>query len=94
MVPCCKQRVVQFGTNQISNRIVYQLQGLIQMQNGASKSKGWIFGYKLHMSCSTGKLIVPLSANVRTANVHDSKMYCTLIKSFSGLVENILCDPA
>ena len=28
---------------------------------GFSKSKGWVFGYKLHMSCSTGKLIVPLS---------------------------------
>ncbi len=61
---------------------------------GYPKSKGWIFGYKLHMSCSTGKLIVPLSANVSTANVHDSKMYCTLVESLSGLVENILCDPA
>ncbi len=25
---------------------------------GFSKSKGWIFGYKLHMSCSVGELIV------------------------------------
>ncbi|MDE1863746.1 MAG: hypothetical protein KGI33_12690, partial [Thaumarchaeota archaeon] len=23
---------------------------------GYSKSKGWVFGYKLHLSCSTGKL--------------------------------------
>ena len=61
---------------------------------GYSKSKGWIFGYKLHMSCSTGKLIVPLSANISTANVHDSKMYCTLVESLAGLVETILCDPA
>ena len=61
---------------------------------GYSKSKGWIYGYKLHMSCSTGKLIVPLSANISTANVHDGKMYCTLVESLSGLVENILCDPA
>ena len=36
---------------------------------GYSKSKGWIFGYKLHMSCSTGNRIIPLSANVTTANV-------------------------
>ena len=44
------------------------------MPNGdIPKSKGWIFGYKLHMSCSTGKLIVPLSANLSTANVHDSQ---------------------
>ena len=61
---------------------------------GYSKSKGWIFGYKLHMSCSTGKLIVPLSSDVSTANVHDSKMYCTIVESLVGLVENILCDPA
>ncbi len=61
---------------------------------GISKSKGWIFGYKLHMSCSTGKLVVPLSANVSTANVSDGKMYYTIIEPLSGLVENILCDPA
>ena len=61
---------------------------------GYSKSKGWIFGYKLHMSCNTGKLAVPLSADISTANVHDGKMYCTLVESLAGLVENILCDPA
>ena len=51
-----------------------------------------IFGYKLHTSCSTGKLIVPLSADVSTANVHDGKMYCTLVEALAGLVENVLCD--
>ncbi len=61
---------------------------------GFSKSKGWVFGYKLHMSCSTGKLVVPLSADVSTANVSDGKMYETLVKPLAGLVGNILCDPA
>ena len=61
---------------------------------GFSKSKGWIFGYKLHMSCSTGKLIVPLSAGVSTANIHDGKMFDALIKSLSGIIRNILADPA
>ncbi len=61
---------------------------------GFSKSKGWVFGYKLHMSCSTGKLVVPLSADVSTANVSDGKMYYTIVEPLSGLVENILCDPA
>ena len=61
---------------------------------GFSNSKGWVWGYKLHMSCSTGQLVVPLSADVTTANVHDSKSYRTLIDSFAGLVQNILCDPA
>ncbi len=42
---------------------------------GFSKSKGWIFGYKLRMSCSVGKLIVPLSACTSTANVDDSQKF-------------------
>ena len=46
------------------------------------------------MSCSTGKLIVPLSADVTTANVHDGKMFETLVEPLAGLVKNILCDPA
>ncbi len=46
------------------------------------------------MSCSTGRLAVPLSADVSTANIHDSKPYDKLIDSFAGLVQNILCDPA
>lgn len=61
---------------------------------GFSKSKGWIWGYKLHMSCSTGQLVVPLSADITTANVSDSKPYDKLIDSFAGLLQNILCDPA
>ncbi len=59
---------------------------------GFSKSKGWIFGYKLHMSCSTGKLVVPLSADVSTTNVSDGKMFETLVEPLAGLVENVLCD--
>lgn len=46
------------------------------------------------MSCSTGKLVVPLSADITTANVHDSKPYDKLIESLTGLLQNILCDPA
>ncbi len=61
---------------------------------GFSKSKGWIWGYKLHISCSTGKLIVPLSACITTANVHDSKPYEKLTESLAGLMNNILADPA
>lgn len=61
---------------------------------GFSKSKGWVFGYKLHISCSTGKLIVPLTACITTANIHDSKPYDRLIDSLAGLIQNILCDPA
>ena len=50
--------------------------------------------FPIYWSCSTGKLIVPLSADVSTANIHDGKMYCEIVESLAGLVENILCDPA
>jgi len=46
----------------------------IHARRGYSKSKGWVFGYKLHMSCSTGSLIVPLSADFTTANIADCQM--------------------
>ena len=37
---------------------------------GFSRTKGWIFGYKLHMISSTGSIVVLLSAvDVTTANV-------------------------
>ena len=35
---------------------------------GYSHTKKWIFGYKLHLTCTTtGKIIVPLTAGVTTA---------------------------
>ena len=48
---------------------------------GYSHTKGWIFGYKLHLTSTTGALIVPLTADVTTANVPDNKMYVTLTSS-------------
>ena len=36
---------------------------------GFSHTKGWIFGYKLHITSSTGFLIVPLSADFTQADV-------------------------
>ena len=45
---------------------------------GYSHTKGWVFGYKLHLTCTTGDLVVPLTADVTTANVPDNKMYVPL----------------
>jgi hypothetical protein len=46
-------------------------------------SKGWIFGYKLHIVSSTdSSVIVPLSADVTTANVSDKPVYPDMV---SGL---------
>jgi hypothetical protein len=46
---------------------------------GYSHTKGWIFGYKLNMVSSTGSsIIVPLSADITTANVQDNQVYNAL----------------
>jgi hypothetical protein len=51
---------------------------------GFSRTKGWIFGYKLHLECSTGSVIVPLSADFTTGNVQDNQLYDELTSSLSG----------
>ena len=61
---------------------------------GFSKTKGWIFGYKLHMSCSTKRLVVPLSADFTTANIADNQMYRSLVNPLADLLQNIIADPA
>jgi hypothetical protein len=52
---------------------------------GYSHTKGWIFGYKLHLTSTTAieDLVVPLTADVTTANVPDNKMYVPLTSSSS-----------
>jgi len=49
---------------------------------GYSHTKGWIFGYKLHIVSSTDSTIVPLVADVTTANVSDKPVYPDMV---SGL---------
>lgn len=61
---------------------------------GYSKYRGWIFGYKLHISCSTGDLVVPLSADYTTANISDNMSYRSLVSPIAGFVENVVADPA
>ena len=41
---------------------------------GFSHTKGWIFGYKLHLISSTGSIIIPLPADFTTANIPDNQM--------------------
>jgi len=45
---------------------------------GYSHTKGWVFGYKLHITSTTGELVLPLTAGVTTANVPDNRMYVSL----------------
>jgi Transposase DDE domain len=52
---------------------------------GYSHTKGWTFGYKLHLTSTTsGELIVPLTADVTTANIPDNEMYAPLTSSSSS----------
>ncbi len=52
---------------------------------GRSRTKGWVFGYKLHIVSSTGSLIVPLSADFTTANVQDNQVYGRITSSLRGV---------
>jgi len=52
---------------------------------GKSRTKGWVYGYKLHLACSTGSLIVPLSAGFTTANVQDNQIYGRITSSLRGV---------
>ncbi len=59
---------------------------------GFSRTKGWVFGYKLHIACSTGSLIVPLSVDLTTANISDNNMYESLTASLPEGVRYIVGD--
>jgi hypothetical protein len=53
---------------------------------GFSHTKGWIFGYKLHMVSSTdSSIVVPLSVDFTTANVYDNQIYPTLVSCLSSM---------
>ena len=45
---------------------------------GFSHTRGWIFGYKLHITSSTGSLVIPLSADFTQADVQDNQIYPTI----------------
>jgi hypothetical protein len=49
--------------------------------DSVSHTKHWIFGYKLHITSSTGSLIVPLSAEFTQVNVYDNQIYPAAITS-------------
>jgi len=52
---------------------------------GFSHTRGWIFGYKLHMVSNTdSSIIVPLSADVTTANIPDNQVYPTMVCNLSS----------
>ena len=48
---------------------------------GFSHTKQWMFGYKLHITSSTGSLIIPLSADFTQADVQDNQRYPAITSS-------------
>jgi hypothetical protein len=48
---------------------------------GFSHTRGWIFGYKLHMVSNIDSVVVPLSVDVTTANVPDNQVYPVVLAS-------------
>ena len=58
---------------------------------GFSHTKGWLFGYKLHLISSTGSTIVPLAADFTTANVQDNQLYNPMTASSSSLLTEETC---
>jgi Transposase DDE domain len=59
---------------------------------GFSHTKGWIFGYKLHIVSSTGSLIVPLSADFTQANLYDNQIYPAITSSLPQGVRYVAAD--
>jgi hypothetical protein len=59
---------------------------------GFSHTKGWIFGYKLHITASTGSLIVPLSADFTQADVQDNQMYSAITSSLPEGIRYMAAD--
>jgi hypothetical protein len=59
---------------------------------GYSRTKGWVFGYKLHITSSTDSLIVPFSADFTTANIPDNQMYVPLASVLPDGVQYAAAD--
>ena len=52
---------------------------------GFSHTKGWLFGYNLHITASTGSLVVPLSAGFTQADVQQGNQIYPAITCSSSL---------
>jgi hypothetical protein len=52
---------------------------------GYSHTKDWVFGYKIHMVSSTDPscTVIPLSADVTTANISDKPVYPDVVSYLS-----------
>lgn len=68
---------------------------------GFSKSRGWVWGYKLHLICTTKPAIAPLRWFITTANIQEGPKFLELLKplldfaySKNKRIKAILADSA
>jgi Transposase DDE domain len=59
---------------------------------GFSHTKHWIFGYKLHITSSTGSPMVSLSADFTHADVQNNQMYPAITSSLPQQVRYMAAD--
>ena len=59
---------------------------------GFSHTNQWMFGYKLHITSSTGSLIIPLSADFTQADVQDNQRYPAITSSLPTKVRYMAAD--
>jgi len=59
---------------------------------GFTATKGWSYGYKLHMCCSTRKVVVPLSARISTANIPDNTVFQDLLEQLPDDNRYVVAD--
>lgn len=59
---------------------------------GWSKSRDWVFGYKIHLTSTVltkDKTLIPVSWQITSANRHDSKLFIPLMKHMYDLALNV-----
>ncbi len=59
--------MVMYGINHPWRKEIVPRSGIdTDARWGYSHTKGWVFGYKLHLTSTTGNSVVPLTADVTT----------------------------
>ncbi len=66
----------------------------IDTQAGWTKSgwHGWVYGWKLHLSCTVGSVWIPLTARLTAADVHDGEVGPLLVADLPESVRFALGD--
>lgn len=66
----------------------------IDTEAGWTKSgwHGWVYGWKLHLICTTGDVWIPLAAELTAANVGDNTQAPELVREMPGEVHFLLGD--